>query len=185
MPSEEPLLPPHGGYRDLKAFQNAEIIHDGTVAFCRRFFKATDRTVDQMVQAARSGKQNIAEGSSMSGTSRGSELRLIGVARASFEELLVDYEDFLRQRSLLTWPKGHEKAEFIRRLAYRPDKCYATYRVYVEEKTPESAANTMICLVRQNCFLLDKLKQQLSERLLQEGGISEKIYRERKARREY
>lgn len=94
--------------------------------FCRRFFRVTDRTVDQMVQAARSGKQNNAEGSSMSGTSKSTELKLIGVARGSLEELLVDYQDFLRQRDLTVWPKEHEKALFIRKLAYPEERSYKT-----------------------------------------------------------
>lgn len=99
------------------------------------------------------------------------------------EELLNDYEDFLRQGNLELWPKGHVKAEFIRRLAYRENKSYATYRLYIEEKSPETAANTMICLIRQTCFLLDRLKHELAERLLEEGGINERIYRERKKKR--
>src|ERR1019366_5264773 len=122
--SQEPLLPPHGGYRGLRAYQNAEIVHDATVAFCRRFLKPTDRTVDQMVQAARSGKQNIAEGSSISGTSTVLELKLIGVARGSLEELLNDYQDYLRQHDLDRWLKDHEKAIYIRRLAYRSNLSY-------------------------------------------------------------
>lgn len=185
MPESDPLLTPHGGYRGLKAYQNSVIVHDATVAFCRRFFRSTDRTVDQMVQAARSGKQNIAEGSSVSGTSRASELKLVGVARASQEELLVDYEDFLRQRGLLLWPKEHERSVFIRRLAYREDRSYATYQLYIEEKSPETAANTAICLVRQTCFLLDRLKRELGRRLIEEGGINERIYAERKKKRGY
>jgi len=183
MSEKEPLLPPHGGYRDLKAYQNAEIIHDATVVFCRRLLKPTDRTVDQMVQAARSGKQNIAEGSSMSGTSRTSELKLVGVARASLEELLIDYQDYLRQHELSVWPKDHPKAVFIRKLAYTTNRTYKTYSTYIEDKTPETAANTVICLINQTCFLLDQFKRQLGERLLAEGGINEQIYRERKNRR--
>jgi len=185
MPEDDPLIPAHGGYRDLVANQNAIIIHDATVAFCRRFFRATDRTVDQMVQAARSGKQNIAEGSSVSGTSRASELKLVGVARASLEELLVDHQDFLRQRELSVWPKDHAKAVFIRKLAYKSNRSYATYRTYIEDKSPESSANTMICLIRQTTFLLDRLKQQLSARLVEEGGMNERIYRKRTERRGY
>ena len=181
--ADEPLLPPHGGYRGLKAYQNAEIIHDATVVFCGRFLNPKDRTVDQMVQAARSGKQNIAEGSSVSGTSRASELKLIGVARGSLEELLIDYGDFLRQHDLDQWPRDHEKTAYIRRLAFRADKSYATYRLYIEEKTAETAANTMICVIMQTCFLLDRLKKELGDRLVEEGGIHERINRERKKRR--
>ena len=91
------LIPPHGGYRELKSYQNSEIVYDATVRFCDRFVDRRSRTHDQMVQAARSGKQNIAEGSMASGTSKKTELKLVGVARASLEELLLDYEDFLRQ----------------------------------------------------------------------------------------
>jgi len=97
------LIPPHGGYRELKSYQNAEIVYDGAVAFCDRFIDRRSRTHDQMVQAARSGKQNIAEGSMASGTSKKTELKLVGVARASLEELLLDFEDFLRQRKLDLW----------------------------------------------------------------------------------
>jgi restriction system protein len=104
-------LRPHGGYRQLRSFQVAEVIYDGTVAFCGRFLDhRRTRLVDQMVQAARSGRQNIAEGSRASGTSSQTELRLIGVARASLDELLLDYEDYLRQRDLPLWSKDHPKA---------------------------------------------------------------------------
>jgi restriction system protein len=95
---KHPLIPPHGGYRNLKSYQAAEIVYDATVVFCDHFIDRRSRTHDQMVQAARSGKQNIAEGSMASGTSKKTELKLIGVARASLEELLLDYQDFLRQR---------------------------------------------------------------------------------------
>ena len=183
MSDNQPLLPPHGGYQNLIAYQMTVIIHDATVVFCRRFFNPRDRTVDQMVQAARSGKQNIAEGSMMSGTSRTSELKLVGVARASLEELLVDYQDFLRQRGLETWSKDHPKAVFIRKLAYNEDRSYETYKTYIEDKTPETAANTMICLINQASYLLDKFKRELGERLLEEGGINERIYTQRRKRR--
>ena len=111
--SPQPLpraITPHGGYRNLKSYQTAEIIYDATVTFCNRFIDPRSRTHDQMVQAARSGKQNIAEGSQVSGTSQKSELTLVGVARASLEELLLDYEDFLRQRRLPIWDKNHTSA---------------------------------------------------------------------------
>ena len=107
---DEPLIPPHGGYKDLRAYKMAEVVHDATVAFCRLYVNPKSRTVDQMVQAARSGKQNIAEGSMASGTSKKIELKLVGIARASLEELLVDYHDFLRQNDHAVWPKDHEKA---------------------------------------------------------------------------
>src|SRR5678810_566313 len=101
------LFSPHGGYRQLKSFQHSELVYDATVKFCDRFIETRSRTHDQMVQAARSGRQNIAEGSQASGTSKKTELKLVGVARASLEELLLDYEDFLRQRGLAQWAKNH------------------------------------------------------------------------------
>ena len=114
----ERLISPHGGYRELKSFQQAELVYDSTVKFCDRFIDRRSRTHDQMVQAARSGRQNIAEGSQASGTSKKFELKLVGVARASLEELLLDYEDFLRQRGLPLWGKDHPTAQIVRRLAY-------------------------------------------------------------------
>src|SRR5256885_13492674 len=116
------LIPPHGGYRELKSFQHAELVYDATVKFCDRFIDKRSRTHDQMVQAARSGRQNIAEGSQASGTSRKFELKLVAVARASLEELLLDYEDFLRQRDLVLWAKDHPMAQVVRRLAYEKNK---------------------------------------------------------------
>src|SRR5215210_6250677 len=98
MSEPETFIPAHGGYEDLLAFKKARIIHDGTVCFCGRFVEKRDRTFDQMVQAARSGKQNILEGSQASGTSKETEIKLMNVARASLEELLEDYRDFLRTR---------------------------------------------------------------------------------------
>lgn len=137
-----------------------------------------------MVQAARSGKQNIAEGSMVSGTSKKLELNLISVARASLEELLVDYHDHLRQNGLSLWSKDHPKAIAIRKLAYLKDKSYMTYKTYIDDKTPETAANTLICLIHQASFLLDQLKRQLSAQFLAEGGFSERLYKARtKARK--
>ncbi len=113
------LIPPHGGYQDLQSYQMSEIVYDGTVVFCDRFVSRRSRTHDQMVQAARSGKQNIAEGSMASGTSKKTELKLVGVARASLEELLLDFKDFLRQHGLPLWGKDHPKAKEVRGLCYR------------------------------------------------------------------
>src|SRR5882724_11155401 len=126
------LIPPHGGYRELKSYQNAEIVYDGSVAFCDRFVDRRSRTHDQMVQAARSGKQNIAEGSMASGTSKKTELKLVGVTRASLEELLLDYEDFLRQRGLKLWEKGNPRAKEVRNKAYAENRTYETYRTNIE-----------------------------------------------------
>ena len=179
------LIPPHGGYRELKSYQNSEIVYDGTVRFCDRCIDRRSRTHDQMVQAARSGKQNIAEGSMASGTSKKTELKLVSVARASLEELLLDFEDFLRQRGLAVWGKDHATAQAVRKLAYAKNRSYTTYRTYIEEAPPEVAANTLICLINQTNYLLDQQLRQLEQQFLQEGGFTEKLYRVRsEARRE-
>ena len=173
------LIPPHGGYRELKSYQNAEIVYDATVKFCDRLVDRRSRTHDQMVQAARSGKQNIAEGSMASGTSKKTELKLVGVARASLEELLLDFEDFLRQRGLAVWGKDHAKAQVVRKLAYASNRSYTTYRAYIEDAPPEVAANTLICLINQTNYLLDQQLRQLEQQFLKEGGFTEKLYRTR------
>lgn len=173
------LIPAHGGYQALKSYQNAEIVYDATVKFCDKFIDRRSRTHDQMVQAARSGKQNIAEGSMASATSKKIELKLVGVARASLEELLIDYQDFLRQRELPLWEKGHAKARNIRALAYSENRSYTTYRTYIEESPAEVAANTLICLIHQTNYLLDQLLRQLEQQFLKEGGFTEKLYRAR------
>ncbi len=176
------LIGPHGGYRDLQAYQMSELVYDATVVFVERFVDARSRTRDQMVQAARSGKQNIAEGSMASGTSKKMELKLVGVARASLEELLLDYEDFLRQRGLPLWGKDHPRAREIRRLAYAENRSYRTYKPYMDSD-PETAANTAICLVHQASYLLDQLLRQLQKQFLEEGGFTEKLYRARQQAR--
>jgi restriction system protein len=173
------IIPPHGGYRDLKSYQMAEIVHDATVVFCDRFIDRRSRTHDQMVQAARSGKQNIAEGSMASGTSKKTELKLIGVARASLEELLVDFQDFLRQRSLPLWGKDHTQARQVRALCYRQDRSYSTYKTYFEGGSAEFAANALICLIHQTNYLLDQQLRSLEKEFLEEGGFTEKLYHTR------
>jgi four helix bundle protein len=115
--SSKGFIPPHGGYQDLLSYQRSVVVYDATVAFCRDFFRKYDRTIDQMVQAARSGKQNIIEGSMASGTSKETELKLTNVARASLEELLEDYRDFLRTKQAKEWDKNSKEALFVRRLA--------------------------------------------------------------------
>ena len=172
------LIPPHGGYRELQSYQMAEIVYDATVVFCDRFISKRSRTHDQMVQAARSGKQNIAEGCMASGTSKKFELKLIGVARASLEELLLDFEDYLRQKGLALWSKDHPKAREVRRLCYRKDRSYTTYKPYIES-SPETAANTIICLIHQTNYLLDQQLRTLEKEFLKEGGFTERLYRTR------
>lgn len=173
------LIPPHGGYRKLRSYQMAEIVYDATVVFCDRFISKRSRTHDQMVQAARSGKQNIAEGCMASGTSKKTELKLIGVARASLEELLLDFQDYLRQKGLALWGKEHQKAREVRRLCYRKNKSYLTYKPYIEASSPEISANTMICLIHQTNYLLDQQLRALEKEFLEGGGFTERMYRAR------
>ncbi|MBI2339530.1 MAG: four helix bundle protein [Deltaproteobacteria bacterium] len=173
------LIDPHGGYRGLKSYQMAEIVYDATVKFCDRFVGRNSRTHDQMVQAARSGKQNIAEGSMASGISKKTELKLVGVARASLEELLLDFEDFLRQKGFSQWDKNNPVARTVRNLAWVPDRSYKTYRIFIEENSPEIAANAMICVTNQTTYLLSRLLRQLEEKFVTQGGFTEKLYRVR------
>ncbi len=173
------LIPPHGGYRDLQSYKMSEIVYDATVVFCNRFINIRSRTHDQMVQAARSGKQNIAEGCMASGTSKKTELKLIGVARASLEELLLDYQDFLRQKGLSLWTKDYPKAQEVRKLCYQKNKSYKTYKTYLEASPPETAANTIICLIHQTNYLLDRQLRTLERDFLKEGGFTERLYRTR------
>jgi restriction system protein len=174
------IIPPHGGYQKLKSYQMSEIVYDATVKFCERFIDKRSRTVDQMVQAARSGKQNIAEGSMASGTSKKTEIKLVSVARASLEELLLDYQDFLRQRGLQLWAKDDARVLEIRKIGVRSDRSYLSYRTYTEEQPEEISANTIICIIHQTNYLLDQLLRQLEQQFLKEGGFTEKLYNARK-----
>lgn len=178
-------------YRDLKSYKQAVIIYDYTVEFCNLYINPSYRsdksyqsnrsyrsyrTADQMLQAARSGKQNIVEASTER-TSEKSELKLLGVARASFQELLEDFEDFLRQRSLRQWTKDSAEATAVRSLAYKTNKSYETYRSYLDK--PESAANVAICLINQVNFLLDRQIKSLENQFIKQGGYTEKLFRKR------
>jgi restriction system protein len=179
-PKDTPqLIPPHGGYQQLKSYQMAEIVFDATARFCDRFIDRRSRTHDQMVQAARSGKQNIAEGSQASGTSKKMELKLVGVARASLEELLIDYHDFLRQKELPLWGKDHPEAQAIRKLAWLPNRSYSTYKNFFESSAPEAAANAAICLLHQTNYLLDQQLRALEKEFLSGGGFTERLYKAR------
>lgn len=181
------LIPPHGGYRNLRGFQTAEMVYDGTVVFCDRFIDRRSRTHDQMVQAARSGVQNIAEGSMASATSKKMELKLTGVARASLEELLRDYEDFLRQRGLRRWAKDSPEALVVRS-KYRAvpseqsdgsDKSDRSDPYGFATSSAEVLANTMICLINQATYLLRRQMSELEQAFLRDGGFTERLYRQR------
>ncbi len=177
------FIPPHGNYRELLTFQKAEVIFDFTHHFCRRYLANDNRTTDQMVQAARSGKQNIIEGSKASGTSKETEIKLTNVARASLEELLADYEDFLRVRHLALWAKDSKEALFVRRLGHESHTTYATYKTYVETRPAEVAANIAICLIHQANYLLDRQIRRLEQDFLKDGGMRERMSQARRQAR--
>jgi four helix bundle suffix protein len=182
MPSNR-FLPPHGNYRELLSFQKAEIVYDLTFRFVQRAFSKGDRTIDQMVQAARSGKQNILEGSKAAVTSKETEIKLTNVARASLEELLADYRDYLRVRDFPLWEKDSKEALYVRRLGNRPKVTYETYREICETRPPQVVANIALCLIHQTNFLLDQQIRRLEKDFLEEGGIRERMTRARLERR--
>lgn len=176
----EGFIPVHGGYRNLFGYQKAEIIYDGTVYFTNRFFHKYDRTVGQMLQAARSGKQNIAEASMASGTSKETEIKLTNVARASLEELLIDYEDFLRTKKLPIWAKDHRLVARLRELnTSTPKPTYTTFVKAIEHESPEICANTMISLIRICTYLLKQQIKQLETAFVKEGGLKERMFKAR------
>ena len=181
------FLPPHGGYRSLLSYRKSEIVYGATVRFCERFLQKRDRTVDQMVQAARSGKQNIIEGSQVSGTSKEMEIKLVGVARASLEELLADYQDFLRTRSLKLWDKNSKEALYVRRLSsssasntsHPSHLSYDVFRPFIDTRPAEIVANILICLIHQTNYLLDRQLKQLEKAFIEKGGLREAMTRAR------
>lgn len=182
---------PSGGYRNLRGFQTATVLYDATVSFCERFLDKRSRTVDQMVQAARSGRQNIAEGSRASATSSQTELRLVNVARASLDELLLDYEDFLRQRGLPAWSKDHPEAIRVRdcwkqNRTDQPDPAdqSALYAEWLASDDPGIVANALICLIHQTNYLLDRQIAALEKAFIHEGGYSESLAAARIAERQ-
>ncbi len=201
--ASEGLIPQHGGYRNLKSFQIAQLVYDVTARFCDRYIDRRSRTHDQMVQAARSGVQNIAEGSKVSGTSKKIELKLTNVARASLEELRLDYEDFLRQRRMTQWERGDpRRAALIKRRCNNveevarwikeihdgqgqqnqkrvPPKSTASTR----STYPEIAANAALVLIAVACSLLDRQIEAQAEAFENEGGFTERLYRRRSSAR--
>ena len=163
------------GYKDLPFFQQATIIHDFTAEFTQKYIDYKSRTRDQMDQAARSGKQNIAEGylqKSLEG-----KLKLLGVARGSLEELLNDYLDYLRQHQLAIWDKNDPRSLTIRRIVYKVYKNYNDYKNYISP--PETAANTMVVLINQTNQLLDQKLRWTEEQFVKEGGFRENLLKKR------
>ena len=188
-----PLLP-HGGYRNLRSYKVAEAVYDATVVFCRRFFPQDRRMTDQMVQAARSGVRNISEGSGAAATSRKTEMKLTNVARASLnDELLPDYESFLRQNGLRLWPGDSREAQAMRdrlskdRVEDLPPAAPGIVRLtglagladFVAQAPPELAANAMVCAVHQAAYLLKRQIESQGRSFLREGGFTENLYRQR------
>jgi restriction system protein len=176
------LIPAHGGFRKLRSFQCAQLVYDGTIIFCDRYIDKKSRTHDQMVQAARSGVQNIAEGSLASATSKKIEIKLTGVARASLGELLLDYEDFLRHRKLCQWNKDDPKALAVRGKfkSDQSDKSDLSEIYRFKELSPEELANTLICLINQASYLLWQQMKYLEKDFLRSGGFTERMYSARK-----
>jgi four helix bundle suffix protein len=205
--TETKLIPPHGGYRKLKSFQIAQLVYDVTVRFCDRYIEKRSRTHDQMVQAARSGVQNIAEGSQASGTSKKTELKLTNVARASLEELRLDYEDFLRQRGLPLWDReDSRRKELVAQRCATADEVAAWVKEQQQKhghnglhgldgqstspmsstasmNYPEIAANATLTLIAVACSLLDRQLAAQAVTFEKEGGFTERLYRMRQSAR--
>jgi four helix bundle suffix protein len=188
------LIPKHGCYRKLKSFQVAQLCYDVTVRFCDRYIEKRSRTHDQMVQAARSGVQNIAEGSKASGTSRKMEIKLTNVARASLEELRLDYEDYLRHHNLPLWERQDpRRAALIARRCTTADAVAGWVKEmhgrdgqdgqpmesmpYTKSTYPELAANAALVLIGVACALLDRQIEAQAAAFTAEGGFTERLYR--------
>ncbi len=179
----EGFIPPHGGYSKLRSYQKAEIVYDATIYFCDHAIGRSDRTHGQMVQAARSGKQNIIEGSVASGHSKEAEIMLTGVARASLEELLGDYLDFLRIRGLEEWDKNHPYAKRLQTLNRIPGATYEIFRKGIENPDPAISANVIIGLIRVTTYLLDRQIRRLEKEFIEHGGLRERMTQARLKRR--
>ncbi|MFZ1705987.1 MAG: four helix bundle suffix domain-containing protein [Saprospiraceae bacterium] len=179
-------LRPSGGFRKLRAFQTTTVIYDGTVAFCEKFIRS-HKLEDQLIGAARSGRQNIGEGSRANATSAESELKLVNVARASQDELLLDYEDYLRQKRHRQWHKDDPEALAVRNVAKVPDHrelTYADYAPWLDHADPAVRANCLICLIHQANYLLDRLITRLEQDIIKHGGHREQLTAARIAERD-
>jgi four helix bundle suffix protein len=173
------FLPAHGNYQPLLCYRKAEIVYDLTRVFCARFLTRGDRTIDQMVQAARSGKQNIAEGAKAAKLSKEMELKLTGVAGASLEELLIDYHDYLRTQRAIVWNKDSREAPYVRRLGANRELIFDDIRLLAETRPGPVVANMAVCLIHQANYLLDRLVARLEQDFLKEGGLRERMTRAR------
>jgi four helix bundle suffix protein len=181
--ASERLLPPRGDYQTLLSFQKAEVVYDITFRFAHKHLARSDRTIDQMIQSARSGKKNILEGSKAGLTSKETEIKLTNVARASLEELLDDYRDYLRARDLPIWDKDSREAKYVRQLGRKTQQTYELYREFVESRPPEVVANIAICLIHQTNYLIDQQLRRLEQDFVEQGGLRERMTRVRTAYR--
>jgi len=180
----EELIPRRGNYKKLLSYQKTEVIFEMTYYFCHHYLQRGDRTIDQMVQAARSGKQNIVEGCAASATSNKTEIKLVSVAKASLQELLEDYEDYLRTRGHRQWEEGSKELEAMRRLG-REHNDAPFFMNLVQTRPPETIANMAIVLIKQADYLLFRQLQRLADDFVEEGGFSERMMRIRKTKRGY
>ena len=180
----EELIPRRGNYKKLLSYQKTEVIFEMTYYFCHHYLQRGDRTIDQMVQAARSGKQNIVEGCAASATSNKTEIKLVSVAKASLQELLEDYEDYLRTRGHRQWEEGSKELEAMRRLG-REHNDAPFFMNLVQTRPPETIANMVIVLIKQADYLLFRQLQRLADDFVEEGGFSERMMRIRKTKRGY
>ena len=179
----EQILKLRRNYKDLYSYRKAECIYDITYHFCHKYLSVGDRTIDQMIQAARSGKQNIVEGCMAAATSTETHIKLLNVAKSSLQELLVDYEDFLRVRGLRQWESNSDEVARMRELG-REHSDSSFYTELIKSRNDETVANIAIVLIHQADYLLHRQLQQAEQSFLDNGGIKEKMYNSRIAHRE-
>ena len=177
MSSEGSVIPFRGDPRTLKCFIKAEVVYDLTFRFAHKYLARGDRTVDQMIQSARSGKKNILEGGKAGRTSTEMEIKLTNVARSSLEELLDDYYDFLRARDFPIWSKDSKQVDYIRKLGRRKPQTFDLYRNFFNTRPPETMANIAICLIHQTNYLIDRLLLSLEKNFVKTGGLRERMTR--------
>ncbi|MDZ4847777.1 MAG: four helix bundle suffix domain-containing protein [Pirellulaceae bacterium] len=177
--NSRPIIPPRGDYQTLLSFQKAEVVYDITFRFANKYFSRGDRTIDQMIQSARSCKQNILEGSKAGTASKEMEIKLTNVGRASLEELLADYRDFLRVRDMPQWDKVSREARFVRELGRQTPQTYELYRDFVDTRTAEVIANIVICLIHQTNYLIDQQLKTLEKEFIEQGGLRERMTKAR------
>ena len=175
----EHFIPKHGGYENLQSYRRSLVVYQATRAFYKTYFHKYDRTIDQMVQAARSGKQNIIEGSMASGTSKETEIKLTNVARASLEELLEDYRDILREHHFEEWDKTHRYAQRLSELLRNPNADYETFQPAVEHAKLAIRTNAIIGLIKVTNYLLNQQIRKLEQEFIQNGGLREAMTRTR------